>query len=220
MAFRLREQLHWCDCGGTAVFLDVRADRYFCLAGAANRAFLRLALERIEPGDQGALAPLVERGLLVPATSGAIARPARLAEQPCVDLAPPRAGPPRLRGLPAALAAELAAAWLLRHRSLSELVASSATAGTQAGPSDPLRCARDIAAAAARVALLTGATDRCLVRALAVHRRCRRRGLRAALVFGVRMHPFAAHCWVQLGSAVLVGGLEQVRLHTPIMVLE
>jgi hypothetical protein len=33
-------------------------------------------------------------------------------------------------------------------------------------------------------------------------------------------HPFAAHCWVQLGDAVLIGGYEQARLYTPILVIE
>jgi hypothetical protein len=37
-----------------------------------------------------------------------------------------------------------------------------------------------------------------------------------SLVFGVRMNPFRAHCWVQLGGQVLIGDFEQVRLFTPI----
>ena len=62
--------------------------------------------------------------------------------------------------------------------------------------------------------------SRCLVRALAVHRACRKgRVAGSRLVFGVTAHPFAAHCWVQLGNAVLVGGYEQARLFTPILVL-
>jgi hypothetical protein len=42
----------------------------------------------------------------------------------------------------------------------------------------------------------------------------------AKLVLGVVAHPFTAHCWVQLGTAVLVGGFEQARLYTPILVVE
>ena len=55
---------------------------------------------------------------------------------------------------------------------------------------------------------------------LAFHSSCRKRGLETKLVLGVIAHPFTAHCWVQLGTAVLVGGYEQARLYTPILVLE
>lgn len=74
-----------------------------------------------------------------------------------------------------------------------------------------------LAGAFAFSALLLGATDRCLVRGIAATRACRRRGLAAALVFGVRVDPFAAHCWVQLGEEILVGDFDQVRLFTPIL---
>ena len=77
-----------------------------------------------------------------------------------------------------------------------------------------------IAAASAAAAFVTRSHDRCLVRALAVHALCSRTAVRPKLVFGVAAHPFAAHCWVQLGSAVLVGGFEQARLHTPVLVIE
>jgi hypothetical protein len=74
--------------------------------------------------------------------------------------------------------------------------------------------------AAAATALLLRSHDRCLVRGLALHSLCRKRGLNTKLVLGVVAHPFAAHCWVQLENVVLVGGYEQARLYTPILVLE
>ena len=46
-------------------------------------------------------------------------------------------------------------------------------------------------------------------RALAVHAICKRSGIDAKLVFGVIGQPFEAHCWVQRGSTVVVGGFEQ-----------
>jgi hypothetical protein len=33
------------------------------------------------------------------------------------------------------------------------------------------------------------------------------------------MEPFAAHCWVQWGDAVIVGDLEHSRMFTPILAL-
>ncbi|MGN6847894.1 MAG: lasso peptide biosynthesis B2 protein, partial [Sphingomicrobium sp.] len=79
---------------------------------------------------------------------------------------------------------------------------------------------RSIVMAARSVSLVTRAHDRCLVRGLAVHAACSAAGVRTSLVLGVIAHPFAAHCWVQLGDAVLVEGYEQARLFTPILVLE
>lgn len=53
---------------------------------------------------------------------------------------------------------------------------------------------RDIVAASMAVSLIFRSKDRCLVRALAVYRACRRSGIHPKLVFGVRMNPFTAHC--------------------------
>ena len=47
MPLQLRGNVHWCDSGGRAVFLDVEADRYFCLPAAANER-LRLRLDHDE----------------------------------------------------------------------------------------------------------------------------------------------------------------------------
>ena len=219
MPFRLREQLHWCNCGGCVVFLDVRSGRYFCLAGASNEAFLRLSIDGIEPGDCEHLKLLVDRGLLVADDAVAIPPPASLAEPARTDLLSGTPMRPRLHQLLRAIAAELRFAWLLRSRPFIAIL-EAAGGDIRSPPRDAMRCAREIAAASATAALLTGATDRCLVRALAVHSTCRSHGLRSSLVFGIRMNPFAAHCWVQFGAAVLVGEFEQVRLYTPIMVIE
>ena len=74
--------------------------------------------------------------------------------------------------------------------------------------------------AASAAAFLLRSHDRCLVRGLAFHAACRKKGLDSKLVVGVIAHPFTAHCWVQAGSIVLLGGYEQARLYTPILVLE
>jgi hypothetical protein len=77
--------------------------------------------------------------------------------------------------------------------------------------------ARWIVAALEHSALWLGSADRCLRRAIAAMMMCRRRGLAAQLVLGVRIDPFGAHAWVQLDERVLVGEFEQVRLFTPIL---
>ncbi|SMF60995.1 lasso peptide biosynthesis B2 protein [Allosphingosinicella indica] len=57
----------------------------------------------------------------------------------------------------------------------------------------------------------------CLADSLAMRRWLARRGIAVALVFGVKLSPFAAHCWLQAGSRVVNDSLDNVRPFTPIL---
>ena len=218
MTFRLRDNLHWCACGGRVIFLDVEADRYFCLPSGAGAAFTRLAAGETEPQDTERLHALITRGLLIehPASPGL--RPAPALEPATGDLLEEPYPSPNTLEVVSAFAAEMRAAWLLRRRPFLEVLrgVDEERAGRRRQPSDFDRCLRGIVSASMAASLVLRATDRCLVRALAVHSTCRRHGIYPKLVFGVRMNPFGAHCWVQLDDKVLVGDFEQVRLFEPI----
>ena len=54
-------------------------------------------------------------------------------------------------------------------------------------------------------------------RGIAIRRVLAGKGCDARLVIGVTL-PFAAHCWVQLGSAVLTDPLDVVLPYTPILI--
>lgn len=222
MSLQLRDDLHWCDCNERAVFLDTRADRYFCLPHEANGAFLRLAACGMRPGDRERLRLLVEREVLIETDSRTDIRPPARIGPPTHDYLDdpiPRAPP---LSILRALAAELRAAVALRALPFHQFIEAvrNGPPATTTTRRIPCRSIEEIISAAAAVSLMTRSHDRCLVRALAVHSACRSRGLKAKLVFGVIAHPFTAHCWVQLESAVLVGDYEQARLHTPILVLD
>ena len=222
MPLRLRDNLHWCNCEGRAVFLDTRADRYFCLPQAANGAFLRLAARSMQSGDVERLHLLVERGMLVEAGPHACIESPALVEPPTHDLLEeplPRARP---LSILRAFASELRAACALRTRPFHQVVEAirNGRPGNKAIQGKLDRSIQEIVSAATVVSFITRSHDRCLVRALAVHSACRSIGSKPKLVFGIIAHPFTAHCWVQLGGAVLVGGYEQTRLYTPILVLE
>ncbi|WP_162896127.1 lasso peptide biosynthesis B2 protein [Novosphingobium sp. THN1] len=60
---------------------------------------------------------------------------------------------------------------------------------------------------------------RCLPDALAYARVARREGFAVDLVFGVKLHPFEAHCWVQSGSLVLTDPLDKVRRFEVVLAL-
>lgn len=220
MGLRLRDNLHWCVSGGRAVFLDIEADRYFCLPNTLEAAFLRFGAGAALPGDPARLTALVARGLLVDspgpepvAAAAAIDAPRR----DFLELPAPRA---RTGDLMRALALEARWAWRLRRQRLREIATQLERRGHagQAAAATEARLARIVSAWCAS-GLILPAADRCLVRALALQECCAREGIRARLVFGVRMDPFRAHCWVQRGDQVLVGDFEQVRLFTPIAAL-
>ena len=220
MRFRLRDNLHWCISAGRVIFLDVEADRYFCLPSTAEAAFARLASGDIDPRAAEDLHPLVHRGLLIEDQLSSGIRSAQSVEPASGDLPLDPHRRPSAVELARAFASEIGVSRALRRRSFAEVVNSIDTRpvnGTE--PRDLDATLRGIVSASAAISLVLRAADRCLVRAIAVHAACRRRGINPKLVFGVRMNPFGAHCWVQLGSTVLIGDFEQVRLYTPIMVL-
>ena len=217
----VRQRLYWCECAGRVVFLDLAADRYFCLSGNSATAFLKVVHGETSQADPGTLRRLIDAEVLVEDSAAMPVQPPAAVEPATGDFLEPPYPRASFRQLGNALMSELVVALQLRTRSL---VAILGTAGrTRAvdsanGPEVTARLERIVAASMA-AALVVRSADRCLARALAVHRMCRRAGVAATLVFGVRMDPFAAHCWVQRGSAVLVGGFEQVRLYTPILAL-
>lgn len=221
MPLRLRDNLHWCECGGRIVFLDVAADRYFGLPAQARDAFLALAACAAGPKEVERLSMLTTRALLVEVrTTQPFQQPAAI-ESPTRDLSDESAPRIGVGSIFRALVWECHAAWRLRTRGFSEAIARAGShrLNRQRTGHDQeiVQC---IAGAANAIAFVTRSHNRCLVRALAVHAACRSKGVRAKLVLGVIAHPFAAHSWVQWGDAVLVGGFEHARLYTPILVIE
>lgn len=66
--------------------------------------------------------------------------------------------------------------------------------------------------------LLIPTPRRCLPAAVLTTFFLKRHGIASELVFGVRSHPFEAHCWVERGGMVLDDHLDKVRAYTPIAV--
>lgn len=214
---RLRDGLSWCLCDERIVLLDIDADRYFALPPELEADFRSWASGTDNyPGPAGH--GLLALGLLVPGRGGG-GRGAAAIEPALWDLLPEPSAVAGPLDLLEAIAAQIGARWSLRRRKLVNLLdALRARPGATPSP-QPQRRAMRIASAFERSSLFLPKTDRCLPRALAAWSMCRRAGIAASLVFGVRTDPFAAHSWVQLGESVLVGDFEQVRLFTPILVV-
>ncbi|NYD89195.1 lasso peptide biosynthesis B2 protein [Sphingomonas melonis] len=82
-------------------------------------------------------------------------------------------------------------------------------------------CPNDVEEAIARYAkakLLLPTPSRCLPASLGASRFLAGLGVPNEIVFGVRTHPFEAHCWVEHGGCVLNDTLERVQAFAPVMV--
>lgn len=216
MEFGLRADVSYCEVAGQLLFLDVRRDRYFCLSETSEAAFRRVVqgAEATAP-DAAALAGMIGDGLLVPG-------------------APPRRCPPvpqpqgslidALEGGSSGAATLVAITGLVRARAALRLLGLARTLARLPSPigtpSEAEQVARtmQVAAAYQQAGLLVTALDRCLPRSIAVADRCRRLGIPVDLILGVRLQPFAAHCWVQLGETIVNDRLDKVRNFTPILV--
>ena len=217
MQLRLRDDLHWCLCGGRIIFLDLEADRYFCLSRSAGHAFLELAEAEGQVAAAAPLQSLIARGLLIESVGAIFSRPPR-PPAPVSDLLDQHSPRASFRDRAAAFADEARAAWLLRRHPLRDVVRMARRRALGAVPSGCDATLRRIAASFAASVFLPAA-DRCLVRAFALHAACARRSIRTTILFGVRADPFAAHCWVQHEDQVLIGDYEQARLFTPVLAL-
>lgn len=211
---QLRPNLSCCLCGDRVLFLDLDADRYFCLGRGLEASFRNWLAGEPTESD---LNMLQARSILQPGERAS--RAGSLPTRAMADLeAAPRA---RRRDLAEALAFELIAAAWLRIRPIGAVIKGCARhsrhADTAAGGAAAAAAASAIVAGLAESALWLGSTDRCLPRAIAATLMCRRRRVAAHLVLGVRIDPFGAHAWVQCQDKILVGDFDQVRLFTPIL---
>jgi hypothetical protein len=214
MGLMLREHLSFGLYGERAVFLDAAQDRYFCISPELNSVFLDLA--RDGPPDDAGVQRLLDSGILTrgdgvgkiaavkvpPATASLVATPAALA----------------FGSLSLWTAAERL--WIvgaLRTRPLSTFLdAANANALYERTPKYDDEIAEMVTHFLASNRLLKE-QGRCLSTSIALRRRLQRSGHRAALVFGVRLFPFEAHCWLQRGVTVLNDHHEFVGQFTPVL---
>lgn len=219
--YTLTPHISFCDAGGRYIFLDLLADRYFCLSRDAEAAFAGLVSGRPpNAAERDKLNGLEARGVLRSAAGGAIAvacaAPAKPVELKCNR----RAGTSVFRTTFAA-ARLLEARMRLRFQSLFSLVLrlrrrknSLAAVGSKNDFKDLAQIAADFQAAA----LIVGALDQCLSISFAICDRAIELGIPADLVIGVRPRPFQAHAWVQADGVLINDRVDHVAQFYPILV--
>lgn len=220
MSIVLRRGISFCEASGRLVFLDVFADRYFALEPAAERAFRGLIGSGAPGIIEGELAQLIQRGLL---EDSPVAQPPRPCTPPSpahLSLLDQELARVSMASVLGAAQAVLRARLELRVRGLAALLRQLSQRkhalrcdGPQASRLD------EVAAAFERSNRLIRSHDQCLVRSVGLASSLAGKGIPADLVIGVRVRPFAAHCWVQSGPWLVNDRHDRVRAYAPILVL-
>ncbi len=238
--YRLNRDVYMCQVDGHAMFLNLRNDEYLSLPPDQSRKLAIFLKGELLPADetgdntvQALLAEMQEAGLLTrhPKEGKMIApMEMNLAGR---DLGGYRPGEePRVRVghvvhfFRAAFISLCRLRWEPLHRTVHRLrkhkhkwlglrVLSSP------GPQDcELEQIRELVEIFnfLQPLLFTG-RNRCLFQSLALLEFLAGYGIFPDWVFGVKMKPFVAHCWLQTHGVVLNDTVDHVSLYTPIMIV-
>ncbi|WP_409020563.1 lasso peptide biosynthesis B2 protein [Brevundimonas vesicularis] len=205
----LRASVHAAMVDDALVLLDLEKDDYLCLPGAGHA---------VAAGEGGALkvedaciagildaAGLLGAGPVMPGKS--------LPERPRSSIIhEPAEHPPTLRMWLDGLLAAVTVRKVRRRAGVKDYLA---LAGGADGDRNPVRVA-EAARAFWRLGPWLPIDGECLVRSALLMRFLQQRGLEADWVFGVRLWPFTAHCWVQLDGVCLNDDVERLISYTPI----
>lgn len=224
MRYRLKEGLYHCIAGQNVVFLDLPKSRYFALSSVGTQTFRKLKGRNGETfaGVEEALSSLINAGYLLEATDYEPGFNNLGIEAPSGDVSRRTKGSFKLWPLLVALYSDLLASLRIRLSPLNSVLArSSKLARAKASEAQAIQHEIELwVSAFDRASLVLGRTNRCLARSLAMFSVLNARGVRAALVFGVRTEPFSAHAWVQYQDIVLNDTYEQINNYSPILVLQ
>ncbi|ALJ14062.1 lasso peptide biosynthesis B2 protein [Sphingopyxis macrogoltabida] len=205
----------FCEVGGELLFLDLRRDRYLALRGEDRVTFDRLRSGAT--GDQRAMTRLAGSGLIVAGNGGRAIRATEIiVPEEDLSACSARSG----SGWGTAFAAARGLIWArlaMRPARLARTAEYLAAAKADRAGAGKQSKAEDLAAGFAASRWLIPVAPRCLVDALALDWLLLREGVAATLVFGVRLNPFNAHCWLQTERAILTGTAAEARNFTPIL---
>jgi hypothetical protein len=221
MGFVLRDGLSFCRIDDRLLFLDVAADRYFCLPPDPERRLVAILSDAA--GDHGDALACLERlgiGRHVPGN----AKPA-----PCKARSPALAFQPmmhrRAAKVPFGARLDMCAALLwarvrIRYFSIDRILKALAhrKIGMELRPRDAA-LATPVVDAFDAARRLSAADGDCLTRSLCLALSLLDSDVPATLVFGVKLDPFSAHCWVQIGPLLVHDTLDTVGAYTPILAI-
>lgn len=208
MRSALADGVHMAACDEDVVVLDTRSDLYRCLPDASPHLILG---DGWIDGPDALIADLSAVGFV---TSAAVAPRRPIPLRP-VRALPLPTGRTRLADEIGFWRAALDA-WRLGpgRRPLQALLAD--VAPVPSSPSDLHKIARLTAVFVRRLPWDPNQSA-CLYRAWLLRRLLRLCGQDATWVFAVKTWPFGAHCWLQVGDAVLDDDPDRLDHYTPIL---
>jgi hypothetical protein len=202
--------------GDRAVILDCRTNRYRQL-GARHAAVLASIEAGQSADDKAALDTLITAGIVDPhALPKTLATEALVPIESVLELPllPTLAMPTRRISL-----ALIEAMLRLRWTSFESVVAWVLALRQDDRPTISDAALIELALAYDRTRPRIPVRRICLRDSLALFSILTRAGGRCSLVFGVRLDPFSAHCWVQADGVILSDTLESALHMRPILVL-
>jgi hypothetical protein len=201
------------------VFLDLARDRYLALPPPIERAFqdVRVLEDPVLPeGSERDL--LLDTGLF--RTGSLRGRGLNPAAAPPISASLLDETDRPRRNLPAILRVRASvgrARRQLADRSLHEIVDAVRESRHGARPEGTSAAAEDAARQFLAVRALVPAERRCLLDALALLDWLGDDASHARLVFGVRLEPFAAHCWLQTDRLLLTDAADAIEAFVPVL---
>jgi hypothetical protein len=223
----LNPHIHFCDCDDALIFLDLTHDRYFQFSGAQREWFDMICAASGPDELPGHAARFAERLLarhILTLDRNAGKRPAATSLQaPRASLPTPLTLPAPSRPVKTALALSVAAlsSWTLEQSRNFEGVVDGVTrwkrqAGTN--QSSPIESVLErVADFHAMTPYFFSTRDACRFRSLVLMNYLTRSGITPDWVFGVRLCPFGAHCWVEYEGVILNDVSDTVAEFRPIM---
>jgi hypothetical protein len=228
--------VHACETGGYAVFLDVRKDRYTAVQ-PENVRYLRNAIhgwsqeskgdleEYYGEGDSGILAVLLQEGLLTTsAERGKSATTVTIAEATQnFGMCPLWTSPSKASYVWNYVRAWAVATALIKTTSFG-YVANRVLRRKEAARGCDVCSSDHMVHQMAMIHYLLqpvfySVRNACLRSSLTLVEFFAEYNIYPTIAFGVKVRPFAAHAWVQMGSTVLNDSVEHVRCYTPIMAI-
>lgn len=231
--FELSAHVHMCIVQDQMVFLDLRRDKYSCI-DKESTSVLRKVLPRspsfgmLQPDVYSKLKELAASGLVSIAEGEAqryrpTQRDTHVTASSALTPGYEVGGPSPMYGPVSAynfLRATALAAYRLRHQSIYAVLAAEIRRQARHGQErfDFDRAARLIKTFDSLRLFVTG-RRRCLADSLALRIFLSSYRLHPRWIFGVRLRPFAAHCWLQRDSVVLNDDLDFVKGFETILVI-
>lgn len=227
--YSLGTNVFYCELDAAVIFLDVGADTYSRLTPDQAAWFreIRSAEDpaRLDRNARRFVRHLLTKGLLIPAVStggpleGTQRQQARSSLMDTMLADPPSASPGQCVQFAYAV---LAAGFLERTGSFARVLSRARRWKRTTRKQGPVPDAR--------VHLLTRIFDNlspymltrhdaCRFRSLALLRFLSLSGVSADWVFGVRLSPFGAHCWVEYGDLILNDHADNTAEYKPIMIV-